>query len=191
MSIRPFLLGTQSISNLLDNFLYVRNIVRNLTANRKHTLFFKLDIACAFDLVSWEYLLEVMQKMGFGHRWRNWICLLFASATSKVALNGDHGESITHHRGLRQGDPLTPYLFIMAIDSLQKLLSRATESGQLTTIGSCHARFKTSLYADDAAVFLNPCQNEVDVLIGILRGFGKATGLHVNLDKSLVAPIRC
>ena len=92
---------------------------------------------------------------------------------------------------MRQGDPLSPYLFILAIDPLQRLLHLATEGGQLTNIGSRHARLRTSLYADDAAVFLNPVQSEVDVLITMLRDFGKATGLHVNLGKSLVAPIRC
>lgn len=101
------------------------------------------------------------------------------------------GECIAHRRGLRQGDPLSPYLFILAIDPLQRLLHLATEGGQLTNIGSRHARLRTSLYADDAAVFLNPVQSEVDVLITMLRDFGKATGLHVNLGKSLVAPIRC
>lgn len=132
-----------------------------------------------------------MQNMGFGPQWRNWICLLFSTATSKVVLNGDQGECIAHRRGLRQGDPLSPYLFILAIDPLQRLLHLATEGGQLTNIGSRHARLRTSLYADDAAVFLNPVQSEVDVLITMLRDFGKATGLHVNLGKSLVAPIRC
>lgn len=174
-----------------DNFLYVRNMLRNLNASKKPTLFFKLDIARAFDSVSWEYLLELMQNMGFGPRWRNWICLLFSTATSKVVLNGDQGECIAHRRGLRQGDPISPYLFILAIDPLQRLLHLATEGGQLTNIGSRHARLRTSLYADDAAVFLNPVQSEVDVLITMLRDFGKATGLHVNLGKSLVAPIRC
>lgn len=132
-----------------------------------------------------------MQNMGFGPQWRNWICLLFSTATSKVVLNGDQGECIAHRCGLRQGDPLSPYLFILAIDPLQRLLHLSTEGGQLTNIGSRHARLRTSLYADDAAVFLNPVQSEVDVLITMLRDFGKATWLHVNLGKSLVAPIRC
>lgn len=166
-------------------------MVRNLSANRKLTFFFKLDIARAFNLVSCEYLIEVMEHIGFGSRWRNWICLLFATVTSKVVLNGDHGECIAHRRGLRQGNSLSPYLFILAIDPLQRLLRLATERGQLTNIGSRHVKLRTSLYANDVAAFLNPAQNEVDVLISILRDFGKVTWLHVNLEKSLVAPIRC
>lgn len=77
-----------------DNFLYVRNVLRNLNASKKPTLFFKLDIARAFDSVSWEYLLELMQNMDFGPRWRNWICLLFSTTTSKVVLNGDQGNAL-------------------------------------------------------------------------------------------------
>ena len=154
-------------------------------------LLFKLDIAKAFDSVSWEYLLELLEKRGFSVRWRNWIFLILASSSSSVMLNGVPGPFFHHERGLRQGDPLSPYLFILAIDTLHRLFVLATEEGELTELRGRHASIRLSLYGDDAALFLNPRKEEVDTTLKILEHFGEATGLKVNLTKSLVAAIRC
>jgi hypothetical protein len=68
-------------------------------------------------------------------------------------LNGIPLDPIQHGRGLRQGDPLSPMLFILAIDPLHRLLQNATERGLLTKLNSRAARFRASLYADDAVIF--------------------------------------
>lgn len=115
-----------------DNFLYVRNLARAYHRTRTPALLFKLDINKAFDTVSWKYILDLLTQRGFGTRWRNWITKILASSSSSVLLNGIPGPSIAHKRGLRQGDPLSPYLFILAIDVMQRLLDMATEDGELT-----------------------------------------------------------
>ena len=119
-------------------------------------LFIKLDIQKAFDTVNWSYMLEVMQALGFGPKWREWIFILFGTATSRALINGRQGSSFTHMRGVRQGDPLSPMLFILAIDPLQKILDLAMQHGILKPLALTTAKLRTSLYADDAAIFLNP-----------------------------------
>ncbi|WVZ67318.1 hypothetical protein U9M48_016414 [Paspalum notatum var. saurae] len=174
-----------------DNFLYTQNLIRELKRVKAPTLFLKLDIAKAFDSVRWDYLLEVLQQMGFGNRWRDWVSILLRTANSAVLLNGDRGDYFQHGRGLRQGDPLSPLLFIIAIDPLQKLFSLAAEQGFLTPVHHRAARLRVSLYADDAAIFLNPNRNEVMATHQILSAFSKASGLTTNLSKCAVYPICC
>jgi hypothetical protein len=86
-------------------------------------LFMKLDIHKAFDTVNWGYLLEILQALGFGPRWREWISILFRTSTSTALLNGLQGPTFSHARGVWQGDPLSPMLFLLAMDPLQRLLA--------------------------------------------------------------------
>ena len=74
-------------SNIHDNFLYIQNTVRTMQKQKLSALFLKLDIHKAFDTVSWSYLLEVLQALGFGARWREWISILFRTTSSRVLLN--------------------------------------------------------------------------------------------------------
>ena len=104
---------------------------------------------------------------------------------------GVPGPFFHHERGLRQGDPLLPYLFILAIDTLQRLFELATQEGDLSELRGRHASLRLSLYADDAALFLNPYKEDVELTLQILQHFGEATGLKVNVAKSSVAVIRC
>lgn len=174
-----------------DNFMYVRNFARQLHKCKTPALLFKLDIRKAFDSVRWEYLLDLLQKRGFPSIFRDWVAALLRSSSSRILLNGVAGEPITHGCGLRQGDPLSPFLFVLAIDPLQKLLEVATRKGLLHKIRGRGAALRTSLYADDAVVFLAPIKSDVDNLSNILRLFGNVTGLCTNFLKSSVVPIRC
>ena len=76
-------------------------------------------------------------------RWRDWIAALLTTFSSQLLLNGIPGESIPHGRGLRQGDPLSPLLFILAFDPLQRLLQLATEAGLLSAIYRNPSRLRT------------------------------------------------
>jgi hypothetical protein len=93
-----------------------------------------LDISKAFDSINWPFMLEVMQALGFSVKWRDWIAALLGSASSKVLVNGQPTEGIRHARGLRQGDPLSPLLFILAIDPLQRIIEVAAQKGILEPI---------------------------------------------------------
>jgi mannosylglycoprotein endo-beta-mannosidase len=154
-------------------------------------LLLKLDISKAFDSVRWDYLISLMQHRGFPPKWCNWIAAILSTSTSRVLLNGTPLPAIQHGRGLRQGDPLSPLLFVLAIDPLQKLIEQATATNLLSKLGSKVAIFSVSLYADDAAIFMKPTKKDVINMERILRNFGEASGLRTNLQKTQLISIRC
>lgn len=154
-------------------------------------LLIKLDIARAFDSVSWEFILELLQWLGFSARWRDWIALLLSTTSSSFLLNGTPGQAIKHRRCFLQGDSLSPLLFILAIDPLHHMIARAAKTGILAPLPGWKLKLWVSLYADDAVIFANPDREEVDKLMAIINLFGDASGLHLNAEKSTVTPIRC
>lgn len=174
-----------------DNFMYTQNLTRILHRSKTPSLLLKLDIAKAFDSVKWGYILELLQVLGFGPRWREWISMMWSSSSSRVILNGETGDRFWHRKGLRQGDPISPMLFIIAIDPLQRLFDRATEAGILSPIRSSAAKLRVSLYADDAAIFIKPVQQELVAVQEILQVFGNATGMITNISKTEIFPIAC
>lgn len=129
--------------------------------------------------------------MGFGTKWRNWVSILLSTASSSVLLNGAKGRHFYHCKGVRQEDPLSPMLFILALEPLHLLLKKAEQESLISPIQYRSATIRVSLYADDAAIFVNPEQNEVDTVKDILTVFGQTSGLKINLAKSSVFPIRC
>nr|CAD40511.2 OSJNBa0050F15.5 [Oryza sativa Japonica Group] len=172
-----------------DNFLYVQNMVKFLHKSKKQSLFFKVDIAKAFDTVCWPYLLEVMRYFGFGTQSLNWISNLLATSTSQILLNGVPGPSIAHVRGLRQGDPLLPMLFILAMEPFHRIVKAAESASLLSPIGGRFDRFRCSLYADDVALFMKPEPNDLLALLQLLSFFAQASGLHTNVSKTEIYPI--
>jgi hypothetical protein len=174
-----------------NNFVLVQSLVKEFHRKKENTLFIKLDIAKAFDSVSWAYLLEVLQRLGFGTKWRDWISPVLSTASSRVLLNGIPGKPLKHRRGLRQGDPISPMLFILDMNPLQRILKRAAKRGIIHPILGLAGGVKTSLYADDTAMFIAPTKQDVTALQSILDIFGKASGLCTNIQKSEMYLITC
>lgn len=171
--------------------MFVQELIKELHKKKALAIFIKLDISKAFDIVSCPYVLEIMSHLGFGMRWRNWISSLWCTTSSKFMLNGEPGKRILHCRGVRQGDPFSPLLFLLAMEPLHKLFQYAQQRGLLEHISEKYINFRASLYADDAAVFIKPNKIDYEVTEQILQIFADARGLSINMDKTEIYPMNC
>jgi hypothetical protein len=171
--------------------MLVQQTVKFLHSQKQPRILLKLDITKAFDSVSWSFLMEVLRKHGFGARWCDLLCGLLVSSSAQVLLNGTPGEAIQHRRGLRQGDPLSPMLFILVMDVLNWMVTRAADAGLLQPLARRPIHHRISLYADDVALFLQPAVADINLTLRMLQLFGEASGLKTNVQKSNVIPIHC
>jgi hypothetical protein len=130
-----------------------------------------------------------MSYLDFGLRWRNWITALWA--TSSSLLNGEPGSRIRQKRGVRQGDPLSPMLLLLAIEPLHLLFCKAQLMGAIEFLHQNCTSFRLSLYVDDTAVFINPARHDLQATSCILQLFANASGLSTNMDKTEFYSIQC
>lgn len=169
--------------------MFVQQTIKVLHRRKISSLFLKLDISKAFDSVDWAFLLEILSHLGFGATWRNLISNLLKSASTQVILNGEPGTPISHQRGLRQGGPLSLMLFVLVMDVLNSIFTKAESEGLLLPLHSTSQRL--SLYADDVALFIRPEEADLQLTKNLLKIFGEASGLQTNLQKSCVIPMHC
>lgn len=91
----------------------------------------KLDFEKAFDKMEHQAMLTIMREKGYDQKWLEWMKSIFSSATSAVLLNGSPGKTFHCLRGVRQGDPLSTLLYVLAADFLQSLINKGKEMGVL------------------------------------------------------------
>ncbi|GJT52207.1 RNA-directed DNA polymerase, eukaryota, reverse transcriptase zinc-binding domain protein, partial [Tanacetum coccineum] len=151
------------------------------------TLIPKVDFEKAFDSFSWRYLDYVLDKLGFGIRWRNWINNGLMSARTSILINGNPSSEFSLKRGLRQGDPLSPFLFIIAMEGLHMALNDGIAANMFhgVKIGS-NIHLSHLFYADDVIILSEWNQSDMENIIRILNIFYIASGLKINIHKSNV-----
>ncbi|GJX62020.1 RNA-directed DNA polymerase, eukaryota [Tanacetum coccineum] len=136
---------------ILDGPFIMNELLAWCKRKRKQALIFKVDFAKAYDSVRWDYLLDVLHAFGFGPNWCKWIRGTFTSAMASILVNGSPTTEFPFFHGLKQGDPLAPFLFILVMESLHLSVSRAVSEGVFKGI-QLHGSMSIShiFYADDA-----------------------------------------
>nr|GEX52949.1 RNA-directed DNA polymerase, eukaryota, reverse transcriptase zinc-binding domain protein [Tanacetum cinerariifolium] len=151
--------------NILDGPLIINEVVNWYRKRKEKLMIFKVDFEKAFDSFRWDFLDIVMDKLGFGSRWRSWIKGCFLNAQSSILVNGSSTSKFDISKGLRQGDPLSPFLFILAMEGLHAFICKDENIGIYNgaSVGKDNMHISHLIYADDV-IFMGHCLFGVCVL---------------------------
>jgi hypothetical protein len=115
--------------NFLDGVVIATEIIHSMAMSKAKAMFIKLDMAKAYDRVRWSFLRNILGAFGFVEEWIQRVMSCVTSTSFSILINGEHTEIFGASRGLWQGDPLSPYLFILFSEGLGRLLKSNIESG--------------------------------------------------------------
>ncbi len=187
--INPFQTAFIKGRSILDNFYCAHILSHPLVSTKQQGAIFKIDFERAFDHINWPFLSELLLVRGFGAKWISWISNLLHSSSTAVLLNGIPGHSFSCKRGLRQGDPLSPLLFLLCMDVLFRMLQRAFDDGLIPSVGGGDFCIHTLQFADDMLIFFDGSCHSARVIKLILDAFSDCSGLKINFGKSSIIPI--
>ncbi|GKB89566.1 RNA-directed DNA polymerase, eukaryota [Tanacetum coccineum] len=169
---------------ILDGPFILNELISWCKAHKSKAMIFKVDFEKAFDYVRWD-LDIILRNFGFGIKWRGWIQGCLSSAMGSILVNGSPTAEFKFHKGLKQGDPLSPYLFILVMESLHLSFNNIINADLFKGI-----RFDDSLtlshlfYADDAVFIGKWDRANILTIVRMLKCFFLASGLQINILKS-------
>nr|GFA24014.1 RNA-directed DNA polymerase, eukaryota [Tanacetum cinerariifolium] len=139
---------------ILDGPFIINEILARCKLKRQQAMIFKVNFAKAYDSIRWDFLDDVLISFGFGSKWRSWIRGSLYSGKASILVNGSPTLEFHFHRGLKQRDPLAPFLFLFIMESLRLLFSRAVKARIFTSFRVDHSITLSHLFYADNAVFI-------------------------------------
>ncbi|KAI9168894.1 hypothetical protein LWI28_003524 [Acer negundo] len=146
----------------------------------------KLDMSKAYNQVEWSFVTRLLEKIGFSDKWVNWIWNFISSISFSFNLNGEVCGCLKPSRGLRQVDPLSPYLFLVCAEGLSSLLcqdvtNRQIEGFQYNRAGS---NISHLFFIDDCLLYSWPTEKDSRTTKAVLDLYAKVSGQIINFSKS-------
>lgn len=148
----------------------------------------KLAMSKAYDRVEWDFLGKIMQWLSFHENWIQPIMKCVSSVSYKICVNGVLSDMFRLERGLRQGDPLSPYLFLLCAEGFSAMLAKAEQEGKLHGVTICRSASLVShrLFVDDSLILCKANKEEAQVLKHILSVYEECSGHMINVEKSTI-----
>ena len=146
----------------------------------------KLDMSKAYDRVEWVFLEGIMRRMGFNEGWIHLIMLCVKTVTYSVLVNGEPCGMIHPTRGIRQGDPLSPFLFLLCTEGLNGLIKKAERNGDIHGFSLYRRGPKLThlLFADNSLLFCRATMEECGKVLNMLSDYEDAFGQKINKSKT-------
>nr|CCA66178.1 hypothetical protein [Beta vulgaris subsp. vulgaris] len=173
---------------ILDGALVAGEVIDSCKKSGVEAILFKLDFHKAYDSVSWSFLKWILMQMRFPEQWCQWIMTCVTTASASILVNGSPSTPFKLKRGLRQGDPLSPFLFVLIGEALNQVILKATNMGLWSGVEVCRNGLKIThlQYADDTLVFSDARLESLKNIKMALILFHLASGLQVNFHKSSI-----
>src|ERR1044071_6925654 len=171
-----------------DNIFLVQELLKKYLFTREtKRCFLNIDLAKAYDTISWSFLRFALDHLGVPHIFSSWIMECVQTASYSIKVNKSLFGHFQGKRGLRQGDPLSPLLFVICMEVLTRLIKKDTSSREFSYHQFCESTRLTHLmFADDIVLFCKGEIKSIKVLLGCLTKFQGMSGLSVNLAKSSI-----
>jgi hypothetical protein len=170
---------------ILDGVLVVNELIDLAKRRKDKCLFFKVDFERAYDTINWQFLDYMMSRMGFADGWRRWIKACVFNSSMFVLVNGSPTADFNVGKGLRQGDPLSPFLFLIVVEGLSGLMSKAVENNLFHGYKVSNIiMFHSLQFADDTIIVGEGNWENLWMIKTVLWSFEIVSGLKVNFYKS-------
>ena len=173
--------GFMKNRNMNECTRLVYDMIHEIDRSKLNGILLLIDYEKAFDSLAWGFIEKTLRYFEFGENFIKWIKILYTDIESCILNNGFCSERFTIERGVRQGDPLSPYLFILATEILTLNLKNNPDINGIKIDGT---EYLSSLYADDSSLFLDDDENTFNCCMRTLNDFAKCSGLKVNLQKT-------
>ncbi|KAK9940828.1 hypothetical protein M0R45_017469 [Rubus argutus] len=166
----------------------MRSLILSIIKDLVRYLALKLDLSKTYDRMEWSFLRKVLERFGFAPMWIDVIMQCVTSVRYVFLLCGKLRGYVIPSRGLRQGDPLSPYLFLIGAEGFSALLSQSATVGSIPGIEICPSapRINHLLFADDSLLFTEATTSACQTIQSVLTVYGAASGQQVNFLKSSV-----
>ena len=166
---------------IFDNILVAfetLHSMKNHKTSKNGYMALKLDMSKAYDMVEWSFLEEIMRRLGFLERWTNLMMLCVKTVSYSILVNSKPKGEIQPSRGTRQGDPLSPFIFLLCTEGLHSLISKAESDGEIK--GYSLSRRSPSLthllFADDSVLFCRSNTQDCNKVLEILATYESVSG---------------
>ena len=169
-----------------QNIVTILDIIHHTEVQEIPALLISIDFEKAFDKLEWSFMFKCLEYFGFPNYKKQWVKILYTDIKSSVTNNGWHSEYFNLGRGVRQGCPLSPYLFILCAEIL------AIQTRQNKKIKGIQARsreYKILQYADDTQLFTLFNEESINAILQAFSKFSEVSGLKINFEKSEVLRI--
>ena len=162
--------------------------MQNHKSDKEGYMTVKLDMSKTYDWVEWSFLEVVMRRMGFTERWIQLMMVGVTSVSYSILVNGEPKGLIKPSRGIRQGDPLSPFLFLLCTEGLHGLISQVARQGDLIGYSLCKngPKLTNLFFADDSLLFCRSIPQECEKVLEILDTYSKCSGLYINKSKTTI-----